>query len=194
MSIALLCVDLVNDYVSKDGKLAEGFAEFAKDKDVLQRVNRIQEHFREQGGLVIHARTRFNEDYMEINSHNPYYNKVRDLGALKMKEWGSEFPEEVAPKKGEVQITKHRNSPFYRSRLELVLRTQKVEELYIIGCGTAAAISLAAREAADRDFAVTVVSDACIDVDTKRHEAGIDWLSEVANVKEFKDIALHLVS
>lgn len=194
MSIALLCIDLVNDYVDANGKLSAGFAQFAAENETLQRIGRIQEHFREQGGLVIHCRTRFNEDYMEVCETNPYYSNVKKLGALKIKEWGSEFPAIVAPRKGEVQITKHRNSPFYRTRLELVLRTQGVEELYIVGCGTAAAVSLAAREASDRDFDVTVVADACIDKDANRHQSGIKWLSEVANVKEFKDVAMHLVS
>jgi len=193
MTVALLSIDMINECVHPDGKLSDkGFADFAVKHDVLQRVARIQEHFREQGGLVVHVRTGFSANYPEHPPESPILGPMREMEALKLGTWGTEFPAEVAPRNGEPVLTKHRMGPFYRSRLEIILRTQKVTDIYIVGLATMGSVALSAMEAHDRDFNVTVIEDGCIDHNEERHQMGLEFVSACAEVKEFKDVAVRL--
>ena len=192
MTIALLCVDLVNDCVDEKGKLSEGFVEFNKKHETLQRIARVQEHFREQGGLVIHTRTVFSPNHFELKPISPFFKEVKAKNALILGEWGTEFPEEVAPRKGEAVINKHRFGPFYRTRLEIVLRAQGVKELYIVGLSTLGSVAQGAMEAQDGDFETVVIKDCCLAKSEEQHQKGLDFINEMAEVKDFNEIALRI--
>ncbi|MDD9912467.1 MAG: cysteine hydrolase [Alphaproteobacteria bacterium] len=194
MPIALLCIDLVNDLAHKDGKLAEkGYADFAEQNNTLNRIHRIQDQFRQQGAMVVHTRTCFTENYFELNDNSPFFQKVKKLGALARHSWGTEFLPEVAPFKGkEPIITKHRLSAFHRTRLDVILGSQKVEKLYICGVGTHNAIESTVRDAHDRDFDITVISDACIACSDEEQQSALASMADFATVDEFNKIALEL--
>lgn len=193
MTVALLCIDLVNDCVDSDGKLADmGFVDFEERHNVLQRVSRIQEHFREQGGLVIHARTAFSKNYAEHPATSPMLAPVRKKNALVMGTWGADFHPTCAPKENEPVLTKHRIGSFHRTRLELILRTQHVTELYIVGISTLGSVGLTAMEAHDCDFKVNVIKDGCLDKSDERHELGLAFVEECGDVRDFKDVAVRL--
>jgi len=193
MTIALLCIDLVNEAVDPKGKMADrGYVEFENNNDVLQRIRRIQDHFREQGGLVIHTRTGFSKNYPELAPVSPILAPMKEMNALKLGEWGTEFPEVIAPQEGEPVINKHRMGPFYRTRLEIILRSQEVKELYIVGLSTMGSVALSAMEAHDRDLNVCVIKDGCLDMTDERHELGLQFIQQCGEVKDFKDIALRL--
>ena len=193
MSIALLCIDLMNDLIDPKGKLADaGYVDFEKRHDVLQRIARTQEHFREQGGLVIHSRTVFSPNHFEVHPTSRYLKEVKEKEALVMDEWGTEHPEIIAPRKGEPVINKHRFDPFYRTRLEIVLRSQDVKELYVCGLSTLGSISQCAVAGHDRDFKTVIIKDCCLDKSDSRHERGLDFISEITEVKDFNEIALRI--
>ena len=191
--IALLCVDLMNEYLDPNGKLSEGTADFVKEHNTMQRIARIEEHFREQGGLVVHVHTGFSENYPEFpTTKSKVFNGMKEKGALLLDSWGTETPDEIAPHKGEPVIRKHRVGPFDRTRLEIILRTQNVKDLYIIGGLTLGTVSMSAYEAHDMDFNVCVISDGCYDKTNERHELGLKVADEVAEVKTFSEIAPRL--
>ena len=190
---ALLCLDLVNDCVHPDGKLKEwGFVDFAEKHNVTQRIARIQEHFREQGGLVIHMRTCYSKNYAELPLKSPVLGDLKKLDALKMGTWGTEFLEETAPKDDEPVVNKYRIGSFHRTRLEIILRTQKVENLYLVGVSTLGSVCITAQEAHDYDFNVSVIKDGCLDRSTERHEQALNLVNEYAEVVDFEDMAIRL--
>ncbi len=191
--IALLCVDLMNEYLDPKGVLSEETSEFVKKHDSLQRIARIQEHFREQGGLVIHVRTGFSEGYPELpDTNSKIFKGIKDKNALLLDEWGTEIPDEIAPHKGEPVIRKHRVGPFDRTRLEIILRTKDIKDLYIVGGLSLGTISMSAYEAHDMDFNVCVIDDGCYDRTDERHEMGMRVAGQVAEVKTFAEIAPRL--
>lgn len=193
MTVALLCIDLINDCLSDEGKLSEGFVEFEKKHDVLQRVARIQEHVREQGGLVLHTRTGFSgANYHELDEVSPFFKNVKEINALKLGDWGTEFVPAVAPKGDEPVINKHRFGPFSRTRLEIVLRSNNVTELYIVGLSTMRSVAQCAVEAHDHDFKVVVLKDGCIDKDDENHELGLKFIEGIAEVKDFNEVAIRI--
>ena len=193
MTVALLCIDMINDYVSEEGKLSKGLVNFEKEHDVLQRVARVQAHVREQGGIVIHTRTVFTgDDYHELNEISDYFKSVKNAGALKLGEWGTEFSPVVAPKGDEPVINKHRFGPFHRTRLEIILRSKNIKHLYIVGVSTDRGVAQASMEAHDHDFDVVVLKDCCMAKDESAHNNGLNFVKDLCEVKDFNEVAIRI--
>jgi nicotinamidase-related amidase len=82
---------------------------------------------------------------------------------------GAEIHPAVAPLPGEIVVTKRRVNAFYGTDLEVVLRARGVTSLVLCGLATSGVVLSTLRDAADRDFSVTVLADACGDGDPEVH-------------------------
>ena len=89
----------------------------------------------------------------------------------------------------DVVIVKHRVSAFYGTKLSPFLKAQKAEHLILCGCSTDMVILSTAREAHDRDYAVTIVSDACGAIDEEIHQKGLDLCSRIATITDVDSMA-----
>ena len=190
---ALVCLNLITDVIDPKGKLAEDYAAFAAKHETLQRIRRLQDHFREQGHLVIHSRLCFSPDYWEPPGEgSALFAPVLEKEALKLGDWGTEFLEETAPDGREPVLNQHRIRAFYRTRLGIILRTQEIENLFIAGLGLNMSVENTAREAHDRDYHVTIVDDGCVAHTDKTHDASLESLKEFAVMRDTSDILLKL--
>jgi nicotinamidase-related amidase len=98
----------------------------------------------------------------------------KSFGALKSAGFpGIEEPIQVdpaiAPGPGEMVVTKRRISAFAGSDLEVILRGHKIEHLVLAGIATSGVVLSTVREAADKDYRLTVLSDGCADMDPEVH-------------------------
>jgi nicotinamidase-related amidase len=75
----------------------------------------------------------------------------------------------ITPEDGDVVITKRRVSAFTGSDLEVVLRSGDVQHLVLCGIATSGVVLSTVREAADKDYRLTVLSDLCADADPEVH-------------------------
>jgi nicotinamidase-related amidase len=66
-------------------------------------------------------------------------------------------------------VTKRRVSAFSGSDLDVVLRAAEVDTIVLTGIATSGVVLSTAREAADRDFSLVVLSDGCLDADPEVH-------------------------
>jgi len=66
-------------------------------------------------------------------------------------------------------VVKRRVSAFTGSDLEVVLRALEVDHLVLAGIATSGVVLSTLREAADRDYRLTVLADACSDGDDEVH-------------------------
>lgn len=192
MTAALLCLDLVKDFLHPDGKLSEDFLAFEQEHHVLQRIARIQDQFRLQGDLVVHARTQFSQGHPEWCPQCKLYRFAKRKDALVRNTFGTEFMEDVAPHPEDPIVTKHRVSPFFHTRLEIILESKGVKDLYICGLSSLGGVTSAAREGHDRNYNVVVLADACIGQSTKQHEIAMDALEPFVDVHNFADVAVKL--
>ena len=62
-------------------------------------------------------------------------------------------------------VTKRRVSAFSGSDLEVVLRAQDISHLALCGIATSGVVLSTLREAADKDYQLTVLADCCVDSD-----------------------------
>ena len=66
---------------------------------------------------------------------------------------------------GEMVVTKRRVSAFAGSDLEVILRGHRIEHVVLAGIATSGVVLSTVREAADKDYRITVLSDGCADRD-----------------------------
>jgi nicotinamidase-related amidase len=80
----------------------------------------------------------------------------------------------IAPEGGEVVVIKRRVSAFSGSDLEVVLRAGEIRHLVLCGIATSGVVLSTVREAADKDYRLTVLADVCADPDVELNSVLID--------------------
>jgi ureidoacrylate peracid hydrolase len=87
----------------------------------------------------------------------------------------------------DMAVEKIAYSAFYMSRLEWVLNRAGIRRLLVSGIVTNGGVASTVRDAAVRDYAVTVLADGCAAFDTRTHEVAIEALRPVARVTTVAD-------
>ncbi|QBJ93541.1 cysteine hydrolase [Streptomyces seoulensis] len=102
---------------------------------------------------------------------------------------GSEIHPDIAPRAGDVVVTKRRGSAFSGSDLDLVLRARDIDSLVLTGIATSAVVLSTLRRAVDLDLGATVLSDGCLDTDPEVHRMLVERLfpqwADVVTVEEW---------
>ncbi|TVY11357.1 cysteine hydrolase family protein [Paenibacillus cremeus] len=156
---ALLVMDMQNGIVSR----------FQHNQEVLQAVRRSVEAARRHSIQVIFVRVAFSEGYPEVSPRNKTFSAIRQMGGMTVLDEATQIHESFQPKDGEPVVTKHRVSAFSGSTLEIILRSKQIDTLILTGISTSGVVLSTLREAADKDYAIRVLSDACGDPDPEVH-------------------------
>ena len=154
---ALLIMDLQPEIVAR-----------LDDDGLLARLAAAAEAARSAGLRVIYVKLGFREGYPEIGAASPMFARLTSLGGFIEGQSSSVHPA-VAPQAGDVIVTKRRVSAFAGSDLEVILRAAAVDELVLAGIATSGVVLSTVRQAADLDFALTVLADGCGDADQEVH-------------------------
>jgi nicotinamidase-related amidase len=160
MTQALLLMDIQNGIVSR----------FDANEAYLDRVVAAQERAEREGILVVLVRVAFSAGHPEISARNKSFAAAKASGGgMILGEPATEPHARLLRGKGEVVVTKKRVSAFAGSDLELVLRSHDVTHLVLAGIATSGVVLSTLREAADRDYQLTVLEDLCLDADEEVH-------------------------
>ncbi len=84
-----------------------------------------------------------------------------------------EVIDQLRPHSGEVVIDKYRWSGFHETSLDLMLRTQKIETVIVIGFTTDCCVLTTVFDAFSRNYDVVLVKDACAATNSGAHKAAI---------------------
>lgn len=76
----------------------------------------------------------------------------------------------VAPQPGDIVVRKTRVGAFSTTDLDRQLRDAEINTLVLAGISTSGVVLSTVREAADRDYRIVVLADACADRDDAVHE------------------------
>lgn len=176
---ALLVMDVQNGIVSRFAESAAAVAPFEKAVGAA-RANSIP---------VIFVRVAFREGYPEVSPRNKAFAAISSRGGMTINDLSTQIHPAVAPEPGEPIVTKLRVSAFAGSDLEVILRGQGVDSLVLCGIATSGVVLSSLREAADKDYCLTVLSDACLDADEEVHRVLMEKVfprqAEVATVDEW---------
>jgi nicotinamidase-related amidase len=139
------------------------------DQALLARTASLIEVARKGEMRVIYVVVGFRVGYPDFSPRNKNLASVRASGRFVEGAAGSEVHAAVAPKPGDVTVTKHRVSAFAGTDLEMILRANAIETLVLVGIATSGVVLSTVRHAADADYRLVVVADCCSDGDQEVH-------------------------
>jgi len=184
---AVVLIDFINEIVDPKGKLSgKGYAAFAATHDTMAKVGLLLATARSSGMPVIHVRVGFSPEYQEQPLQSPLFGGAKKFGALLLGTWATEFHPSAVPLPSELIVQKHRVSAFFNTSLDLILRNNNITNVLICGVATDLAVQSAAKDAHDRDYAVTVLADCCIAASDKDHDEAIRMISKVAAITDIE--------
>jgi nicotinamidase-related amidase len=140
---------------------------------------------------VIHVQVGFRPGLPEVSSRNLLFRAIKSSAQHQQLFQGAlgAIPPAIAPKEGEIVVTKHRVSAFAGTDLAMVLRAGDIDTLVLFGIATSGVVLSTLLEASDRDFRLAVIKDCCADLDSGLHDCLINKLfpsrAAVLSAKEF---------
>jgi nicotinamidase-related amidase len=126
---------------------------------------------RGRGGHVGYVRVAFTEaDYDAIPERNKGFWAVKASGRT----FGTDSPAtaidtRIAPQDGDIIVRKTRVGAFSTTDLAQQLRRRGIDTLILAGISTSGVVLSTIRDAADHDYRLVVVADACADPQTDVH-------------------------
>jgi nicotinamidase-related amidase len=142
---------------------------FADDDGYLPRLSGAIEMARAAGIPVIYVIVGFRRGHPEISASNRTFAAAAAAGRFTEGDPGAEIHPAVAPLPGDPVVTKRRVSAFTGSDLEVLLRGLGAGTLVLTGIATSGVVLSTLRQAADLDYRLVVLSDACLDADPEVH-------------------------
>ena len=156
--MALLVMDVQTRIVTR----------FAQVGDILTPISSAITAARAATIPVIYVVVGFRPGYPEVSPKNKSFSAFRQqLSQLPTTttETAMEIYPAIAPQATDIVVTKRRVSAFSGSDLEMVLRSQDISHLVLCGIATSGVVLSTLREAADKDYQLTVLADCCFDGD-----------------------------
>jgi nicotinamidase-related amidase len=181
---ALLIIDLQYLDAHPDGWMgrlcrAQGRPDLLNERwefidEILPNVRKLQDACRAGGIELIHIRVK----YLTKDCRDGQRSLAKDEKAISADARDDDFLEMIAPVGDELVIDKTSAGTFNSTAIDQVLRNMKVDRLWVTGIVTEGCVELTARDAADRGYFVTLVSD-CLASST--HAAHYDALQRMTD-------------
>jgi nicotinamidase-related amidase len=177
---AFLVMDVQNGIVAR----------FASAADALQPLQSALQTARAHGLAVIFIRVAFRPGYPEVSPDNRSFSSLTQRGGMLETDDATQVWDGLQPGPDEVVVIKRRVSAFTGSGLEVILHAQGIDHLILTGIATSGVVLSTLREAADRDFGLTVLSNACVDADPEVHRVLVEKVfprqAQVLSVQEWQ--------
>lgn len=180
---ALLICDIQNDFVHPDGAYGRAGLGRPAISALPPRLKPLVDAMRGAGGWVVSTHFtlvpgRGGEPFV-----SPHLKRLRPFlakGDFAPGSWGHAQVDTLGP--ADIAVEKVAYSAFYMSRLEWVLGRAGIKRLLVAGIVTNGGVASTVRDAAVRDFDVTVLTDGCAAFDDETHRIAIEALRPVAKL------------
>lgn len=138
---------------------------------VTEAAGRAARAARSAGVPVMFVRVAFRPGYPEIAQSNQAFSAITAQAgdAYTQDHPATQVHAALAPAPGEPVILKRRVSAFSGSDLDVLLRAARADTLVLAGLSTSGVVLSTFRQAADLDYRLTVLEDACADPDEEVH-------------------------
>jgi nicotinamidase-related amidase len=164
---AVLSMDLQNAIVSI---YAQGHDDF------LPRVAGVLQAARERGLKVIHVQVGFRPGLPEISPRNALFAAIKNSAQWQQAFQGTAgaIHSAVGPEGDDIVVTKHRISAFAGTDLDMILRSNDIDTLILLGIATGGVVLSTLLHAVDADYRTIVLKDCCADRDPELHACLIE--------------------
>lgn len=158
---ALLVVDMLKDGVERNQRDIGPQA-----RAILPKLQQLLEAGRAAGVPVIYACDSFMPgDFLFRDGRKPH--SLRGTP-------GAAVADAVAPQPGDLVMEKRRMSSFFKTDLDITLRTWGVETVLVTGLGTHVCVLLSALDAVANDFYAVIVEDCCAAPTAEIHQRTVE--------------------
>jgi nicotinamidase-related amidase len=105
-----------------------------------------------------------------------------------------DFPDELAPQKSDIVITKRQWGAFYGTELDLQLRRRGINTLVVGGIATNIGVESTARDAFERNYAQVFAEDAMTSTSAEAHQCSVEYiLKRIGHVRSTDKILESMV-
>lgn len=148
-----------------------GIVERIGAPSVIGAADRAVKAAREQGIPVMFVRVAFRPGYPEVAESNvSFAAAVKQSGDFMTQDHpATQVHASLEPRASEPVIVKRRVSAFSGSDLDVLLRGAGADTIILAGISTSGVVLSTLRQAADLDYRLTVLADACADPDPEVH-------------------------
>ncbi|MHB8206196.1 cysteine hydrolase family protein [Mucilaginibacter sp.] len=136
---------------------------------ILNKVSEAITSARNKNIPVIYVVVGFRQGAPEINMSNKSFSAGKERFSNMDMTAFMQVHDSIEPYAGEVTVIKRRVSAFTGSDLEVVLRSFGIQHIILTGIATSGVVLSTLREAADKDYRITVLADCCADGDEEVH-------------------------
>jgi len=143
---------------------------FADEPGYLQRLSGAVAAARAAGVPVVYVVVGFRPGHPEVSARNRTFSALAAAGGRFVEgDPAAEIHPAVAPAPGDPVVTKRRVSAFTGSDLGVLLSGLDAGTLVLTGIATSGVVLSTLRQAADLDYRLVVLADACLDADPEVH-------------------------
>jgi len=180
MKTALLIIDMQKDFVSPEGVLCVDGA-----MATVPQIKKLLDYARSSGWTVIHVIREHDINGLNADKPRRYLFENGREGYCVSGTDGCQIIEELEPFPNELILKKTRNSAFFKTDLDFILRDLGVDEIVVSGTQHPNCIRGTAVDAMSLDYDVTVVTDCC--------SAKTPEVAE-ANIFDMKNMGIQCIS
>jgi nicotinamidase-related amidase len=188
---ALLIIDMQRDFCDPRGYAAQAGMDVQLLRTPIAPILALRAQARRLGWRVIYTREGHRPDGSDCHPEKmrrslaagAAIGSAGPMGRLLIRgAHGHDLIDELVPLPGEPVVDKPGYGAFYQTDLELLLRSAGIQSLVLTGVTTDVCVHSTLREAVDRGFACTTVSDACAAGDLQLHAAALRMIHGEGNI------------
>jgi ureidoacrylate peracid hydrolase len=182
--VALIVVDLQNDFLSPDGAYARGGAVSAAARVLPERVAGVARAVKAGGGLVAASQFTLWPDAQGEPMISPHLKALRSFlrrGDFAPGSAGQANVAQLAPWI-DVSVCKVAYSAFFNTQLDWVLRHAGIDTVAVCGIVTNGGVASTVRDAHMREYHTIVLSDGCAAFKPEVHAAALADMGSVAQL------------
>ncbi|MEC5143967.1 cysteine hydrolase [Chitinophaga sp. 212800010-3] len=160
---ALLLIETQNEWMHPDGKLRQGLIiDESMTSDSIANIEKALGYARKNGITVVYVGLNFAKGYPELGKGQSGLRKaIPRAGTFQKGSFGAEFFETVQPLEDEFIVGGRTGaSAFSGSNLDVFLRSNNIQNLYLVGYATHVCVESTLRDAHDKGYNTHVISDA----------------------------------
>jgi len=160
-----------------------------QNSDLIAKVAEAIKCARKNNITVIFVRLGFQKNMPEINPANKSFAPIKKNVSNADLDTFMQIHPELGVEETDIIVNKKRVSAFSGSDLEMILHSQGISNLVLAGIATSGIVLSTIREAFDKDYQLTVLSDGCLDADEEVHRFLIQKIfpkqAEVLTIKDW---------
>lgn len=182
--LALIAVDLQNDFLSPDGAYARGGAVSLAARALPEPVAVVARAVKAAGGLVAASLFTLWPDAHGEPMISPHLKALRPFlrrGDFAPGSTGQASVAAIAPWI-DVSVCKVAYSAFFNTQLDWVLRHAGIDTVAVCGIVTNGGVASTVRDAHLREYRCIVLADGCAAFTPEAHEAALADMSTVAQI------------